>query len=485
MRSIYLAVLGTTVCALSCAGPKHEVPSQQPLPKQAAASSPDETSLEGASTSQGEEDLFGVDLDPSEDATVENTKSTDLQTILEDARQRSTNVLRAEGERTEAVGRRQQAAGEFAPTIRGGFRIRHLEGAEVGSLGPFAEGLSFTEYEPGTSVEWRFSPWEQLANFRASKREEKAATLQIADERRRAMSTAAKLYYRVLLTRASHRIASSLVEDAREFLALAKARTTGGVESGSDVARAKAELAQAEQKRQRTLKRWRVVSARLAAKLGWDRVGRPIAPDGQKSLETRTVVDAEKTERLASIASESRSDLQSAEERLEAAEHRKRAARWSLFGLHASASVGGRLIGVDLANLGPTFIGEGFVGAHIDFSQIGAVTEAKGREKVRESELLRVEREIRRELAAAEARLTSARRSLSEARNQLEAAKQNHDIQKARFEAGAALGLEVIRAQNRLAEARLDLAHRIASFNLAQVELLAATGRLTPDTFDE
>jgi len=484
MRWTRLVVSTATIFALSCGTSKYEVLPEEGLPDEVAAERTDETSLEEATNSQTE-DPFSADADTGAKAASLNKKTADLQTILIEARARSTNVLRAEGKRTEAVGHREQSGGEFLPELHGGFRVRHLEGAEVGSLGPFAENLSFTEYEPSASVEWRFSPFEQIAAFRASRKEEKAATYEVADERRRAMEAAAKLYYRILLSRASHRVASSLVEDAREFLTLARARTSGGVESGSDVARAEAELAEAKQKRQRTLKHWRVVSAELAARLGWEQVDRLVTPDNDQTLTTRTIVEESQTDRLISLAEKSRSDLKSAEKQVEAAEKRRVAAQWGVFGLQVGTSVGGRFIGVDLVDIGPSFIGRGFVGARIDFAQFGAVTAAKGREEVQNAERLKVEREIRREITTAKARLVSARNSLEEARNQLDAAERNHDIQKSRFEAGDAFGIEVIRAQNQLAEARLDLARRIASYNLAQVELLAATGRLSPDPFGD
>jgi len=51
----------------------------------------------------------------------------------------------------------------------------------------------------------------------------------------------------------------------------------------------------------------------------------------------------------------------------------------------------------------------------------------------------------------------------------------------ARFEAGTGLGIEVIEAQNAEARARLELAEAIVRYNLAQIELAASIGHLTPE----
>jgi len=67
------------------------------------------------------------------------------------------------------------------------------------------------------------------------------------------------------------------------------------------------------------------------------------------------------------------------------------------------------------------------------------------------------------------------------ARASCSAAQRNRDIQRARFEGGTGLGLEVIDAQRALARARLALAQALIRYNVEQLRLVAATGHLGPD----
>ena len=80
----------------------------------------------------------------------------------------------------------------------------------------------------------------------------------------------------------------------------------------------------------------------------------------------------------------------------------------------------------------------------------------------------------RREIAA-------AADSIPLARSGLEAAETSRRLSLARFQAGTALLLEVLEAQDAVAHARLNLARAINAFNVAQVKLLAASGRIHRD----
>jgi len=470
---------------MSCAGPA-EVPDHQEVPASVDGDSSEETSLKQVSEETSAEALGELDGETGGQQQVEvpeDVERSTLTSVLERAETHATSVLEAKGRKTTAEGERKSETMEFAPTIRAGMGARYINGRAIGTFGDVQDGVGFGEFEPSVTAGWQFSPFEQVSEFRAAERRDEAAGLMVADQKRRAMNEASRLYFQVLLARSSVQIATDLVNDAETFVALAKARTSAGVDSGSDVARAEAELAKAKQKRERAVRQWKVMSARLAEILGWE-TGQPIAPPEGELLQTKTMVNPDAADQWLSMAKERRMDLEALESQLEAAEQETRAARWSIFGVEAAGSLGGRLYGVELGSLGPTFLGNGFVGLRLDLTQVGEVKAMRGEVQVEEAERTRKQRMIRRQVSEVKARLTAAANSIEEARKQVEAAERDYDIQRSRFEAGTGLGLDVIRAQNSVANARMDLAEQIASYNVAQTELLAVLGVLSPSAVD-
>ncbi|MBW2547482.1 MAG: hypothetical protein JRE82_09675, partial [Deltaproteobacteria bacterium] len=54
---------------------------------------------------------------------------------------------------------------------------------------------------------------------------------------------------------------------------------------------------------------------------------------------------------------------------------------WDLLGPEVDASIGGRLLGTQMAHLGPTLIGYAFVGVSFDFEKGGRIRTARGNAK--------------------------------------------------------------------------------------------------------
>lgn len=73
-------------------------------------------------------------------------------------------------------------------------------------------------------------------------------------------------------------------------------------------------------------------------------------------------------------------------------------------------------------------------------------------------------------------------RGIEFALDELEA-EMNHRISQSRFREGTAIALEVLDAQQVIAQARLNLARHVVDFNLAQARLLAAAGLIDAENF--
>ncbi len=96
-------------------------------------------------------------------------------------------------------------------------------------------------------------------------------------------------------------------------------------------------------------------------------------------------------------------------------------------------------------------------------------------------ELARIEEralreEIRAEIESARARFQAAEKAVGTARRGLRAARRAHRVHLERFRTGTALGLEVLEAQNALAQAKQALAEATAERDVALLELAAAWG---------
>jgi outer membrane protein TolC len=85
---------------------------------------------------------------------------------------------------------------------------------------------------------------------------------------------------------------------------------------------------------------------------------------------------------------------------------------------------------------------------------------------------------VRAAVADALDAVAAAAERLPQARAGLDAAGRSLRISEARYQAGSALAIEVLEAEDAVARARLDLADAVVAFNRAQLDLLVATSRV-------
>ncbi len=153
-----------------------------------------------------------------------------------------------------------------------------------------------------------------------------------------------------------------------------------------------------------------------------------------------------------------------------------------IFGPDIAVSVRERALATDSRNFGDTTMVTAFIGWTFRLADIGTARRARAEIREREVTVAAAEKRVEAEVHASVARARTLERSVEQAHKGLGAAEQSHRIQLARFEAGSALGVEVVQAQNAVARARLELVDTILRFNAEHVNLLALTGHLDPDS---
>ncbi len=400
-----------------------------------------------------------------------------LHEILDKAQSESFAVLAAQARLAEARARTQQADGALGPVldVRGGAGF--FTGRTQGNFGDVGDA-TFWRFDPSVGLIYRVNLGGDLLRTKAARREQDASALDVAEAQRQAMLGVAMAHHDLALTQVSVEVATQLVADGERFLEIAQARADAEVASEADVELARAELASARRVRVEAVGEWEAAGAMLATLLRQD-PGQPLAV-ATADLSQRDLVRLDSAAALAEHARDDRPDLQAAEHRIEAARVQERAARLDVFVPDLAVELRERFIGSGASNIGPGTIAQGFVGWTFSLADLGRVRTAKRARETLEIDIGRLAAEAAGEVHAQTARARAMQQAIEQAAEALASTEHHHAIQIARFEVGAALGLEVIVAQNAVARARLDLAATVLRYNVQQLRILAAMGRLEP-----
>jgi outer membrane protein TolC len=389
-------------------------------------------------------------------------------------------VLEAAARLEAASGRVQTNDGKLLPGLSVDYRVRYLDGREVGSLGVVAD-VNFARFEPTAAFFYRNNPGAAGTGSKAERRFADAAGYDLREAQRQAMLQGALSYQDIALTRASMAIAAQLVQDAQRFYDIANARAVAEVASGADVARAEAALAQARRVEIQARAFWKASSIRLAQLLRWDLGELLTTEDAQVGLQP--VIDDASESNLIEEANRARPDVRAAQMRAVGGTLRTKQRWWDLLGPEIDASIGGRYVGRQMSSLGTTLIGYAFIGVSFDFEKGGRIRTAKANAKTLEVRAEATSEQAATDIQVAMVSVQAAREAIPPSRDEVAAAERSYAIELARFEAGTGSGLEVIQSQNMKARAQLSFIEQVLKFNAAQIELAAAIGHLTPELF--
>lgn len=178
-----------------------------------------------------------------------------------------------------------------------------------------------------------------------------------------------------------------------------------------------------------------------------------------------------------------RPDVQAARSRVHAAEDALSAARWEIYGPDLVAEIRRTEIGTDIDDLERGSRNQALLLWDLSPARFSRLPQRRAERRVAEISARAVEDRARGEVLAARADLRASREEIPLAHAGLQAATDNLRLNQARFQAGTALALEVLGAEDTLAGATLNLARAILRYNMAQVKLLASTGKIRREAF--
>jgi len=428
-----------------------------------------------------EAEVEPVDINVPETTDTKDARAVALAEVVKVAMGEPTSVLEAAARLEAASGRVATSDGRLVPGLSTDFRVRYLDGREVGSFGVLQPDVNFARYEPTAAFFYRNNPGAAGTGSKAARRFADAAGYDLKEAQRQAMLQAALSYQDIALTRASMAIATQLVQDAQRFYDIANARAVAEIASGADVARAEAALARAQRTEIQARAFWKSASIRLAQLLRWDLT--ELLTTGDEEIGLDPVIDDASEANLTGEADRARPDVQAAKKRAEGGAIRTKQRWWDLLGPEVDASIGGRLLGTQMAHLGPTLIGYAFIGVSFDFEKGGRIRTAKANAKALQFRAEATSEQADADIETAMVNVQAAREAIPPARAEVDAAERSYAIELARFDAGTGSGLEVIQSQNMKARAKLSFIEQILRFNAAQIELAAAIGHLSPELF--
>ena len=435
----------------------------------------------GVTVAAGERELSGMALEvepPMIEAGA--TRSISFEEVLEIALAENVELKLARAEEQIAHARSRRANGMLVPELRLGAGSARTDGRVQGSFGQLAD-VKFDTVDPTVSLTYSVNLGARVLDSFAARSELDAATYAVLNTRQRLLLRIAELYNDLALAQVGVRIAREQTQDGEQFLRIAEARRRTGIGLGSDVARARAELARDRQGQIRAREIWEASSVRLAVTLRLE-TG-PLLVASEPHLTPLDFASAWQGTDLEEGARH-RPDVNASRKRATAAARRFTSAWWDLAGPEINAELRETWIGENTGDLRHRRNNGIFVGWTLSLDKIARIQERDAERTTSRLESLRREDRAAGEARTALSGVRAAAERLPLAWDGLEAAQENHRISLAQFKSGTAIALVVLDAADLLAQSRLDVARSIVDYNLSQVRLLAATGVLEPELLE-
>ena len=409
----------------------------------------------------------------------------DLPTVLRVANARNLDIQQAR-QRVEANrGRYESNVEAIFPVIAPSIAYNHFQGVGQNANGTLTSPIHFDNLIPALSIQWICNPAVVVYDIIASKRRMEASSQQeqgvILDTAR----AAAVEYYDLVLAQARLQVAQNAVNEATELLRITQAQVQAGTGLPADQVRAEAQLAGFQQDVVSALDDFYQASVKLTLTLHLDPVVTLVpAP---KQLEQATLVREDlPIEQLLETAIQYRPEMEGARKLLAAAQADSGATLWGGIGpqLQAGFSVNGIKTTVAGHHYDWKEQQKAGVGASMALgaSTFGNIKTATANERSAEIDLQRELDLVRAAVVSAQQASATNAKLIPAAQRQLSAAHEALRLTQANLEAGTALLVDVLQAQNAEEDARLRYVAAVVHYNQSQVNLLAALGLLEPTT---
>jgi outer membrane protein TolC len=334
-------------------------------------------------------------------------------------------------------------------------------------IGPFA----YSDIRASASM--NLIDWSARKNLRAAEQNQKAVELSGQDARDLVVEAVANSYLSIIAAAARVEAARSEAATAQALYERARDQHAAGVSPAIDELRAQVELKSRQQQllaAQNLFSKDKLTLARVT--------GLPPAQDFDLSDSAPYApLEALTPEQMLDRAHQSRGDYLSLKAQIQAAETTREAAlaeRYPKLALEGNYGA----IGVNTAQLHPTFAFVGSVKVNVfDGGRIHAdVAQAEIEIRQRKDELGSLDQHIDVDIRSALLDLKSAADQVAVARDNLDVANQTLTQARDRFAAGVTDNIEVVQAQDAVANAEEALISSMYAHNLAKVTLARAVG---------
>jgi outer membrane protein TolC len=319
---------------------------------------------------------------------------------------------------------------------------------------------------------WTAFDYMALKNYSASRETKRASQLSLSDARDLVVQAAANAYLQITADASRVEAIRSQVETSQALYDRAVARQTAGTAAGIDVLRSQVELKQQQQRllvQANQFEKDKLTLGRV--------IGIPASQDFNLSetAPLRPFASISQDEALR-IALDARSDLQSYQAHVRAAEDAVRAAYGGRYPTAEVTADYGR-VGA-LGELHPTFsvVASATISIFDGGRIAGNVTRARSALKQRQDELADLRGQIEYQVRTALLDLRSSAEQMVVARDNLDLANQTLLQARDRFSAGVSDTVEVVQAQELVATANDTLISAVFTNDAAKVALARALG---------
>jgi outer membrane protein TolC len=408
----------------------------------------------------------------------------DLPTVLRVAGADNLDIRQARERYEAAKGRYESSVEAIFPVIAPGIAYQHLEGVNQNANGTLANA-NFNNLLPFVAIQWILNPGQVVYDIVASKRRMEASDRQEQAVVLETTRLAASQYYDLVLARARLGVAQQSVAEAEELLRITRLKVQAGTGVPVDELRAQASLAGLQQDVLLALNSFYQSSVALTLTLHLDPVV-TLVPQ-QKQIDQLTLVRADMTiEEMLATALTYRPDLEAARTLVRAAHADTKSTAWGGFGPQVQAGYQFGELQTKIPSKDYVYHAQQKASAAAGFS-LGAST--FGRIKTASADERSAQIDLQRELDRVRAAVVSAQQNsltngklVPVARQQLDAAQSALHQAQANLKAGTMLTVDVLQAEDSVAQARLQFVDAVVHYNQAQIDLMASLGLLAPDT---
>jgi outer membrane protein len=460
----FLFVLATAQVLAACAG----VPSEPPLQTSDASETGGETRASPQLGDAGIQPMY------------RELMAVDLSSAIRVAAAQNLEIRQAR-ERVEAArGRYESSVESAAPAIAPSIAFDHLSGVNQSFTGQLVP-VNFSTLNPLLLVQLLINPGQVIYDAMAAKKRLIGTEQQERFDVMETLRQTALHYYDLVLAQARISVARQALDEAHELSRLTDLRLKAGTGLPADAARAHALFAAREQDLTGAVNAFYQASIGLTLTLHLDPTI-TLVPKSDQLAPVKLVTDDLGIEHMLAIAVASRPDLQSVRSFAAASGADAHSALWG--GIGAQLQAGYQFGGLQSQIPGQTFDmqeqrrASASVGLNLSLATFGRVRTAKAVERQALLEAQRKLDAVRADVVASVQESATQSKLIPTAQQQVDAASEALRLARANFKVGNALLLDVLQSEDGLNDARVRYTGAVVLYNKAQVDLLAALGKL-------